>query len=308
MPRRPPSAAPIEAPPDPLIEEFLTFLKVEKNASEHTAANYRRALESCRQDPAGTGAWMTASADDFRRYMFELMKRKLQRATVRLKFAALRSFYVFLAKRKQLAVNPLLDVQSPKLEKKLPVVLTEAQVVQLIEAPRAAAKEQQACAWAAERDWAIIELFYSSGLRRAELAALDVEDIDPFTDTARVMGKGKKERLCPIGGPAMQAIQHYRHKAGVHKGPLFLSKSRQRLSARGINDIVRKRLAESGVAIKASPHKLRHSFATHLLDHGADLRSVQSMLGHASLSTTQIYTHVTTERMKRAYNKAHPRA
>ena len=160
----------------------------------------------------------------------------------------------------------------------------------------------------ASRDEAIFELFYSSGIRLAELVRLDVRDLDPISETVRVFGKGAKERICPVGLPALEAISRYRHKAGVHAGPLFINKSQRRLSARSVWLAMKKYLRESGLPADFSPHKLRHSFATHLLDNGADLRSVQSLLGHASLSTTQIYTHVTAERLKRAYSRAHPRA
>ncbi len=160
----------------------------------------------------------------------------------------------------------------------------------------------------ASRDEAIFELFYSSGIRLAELVRLEVRDLDPISETVRVFGKGAKERICPVGSPALEAISRYRHKAGVHAGPLFINKSQRRLSARSVWLAMKKYLRESGLPADFSPHKLRHSFATHLLDNGADLRSVQSLLGHASLSTTQIYTHVTAERLKRAYSRAHPRA
>ena len=151
-------------------------------------------------------------------------------------------------------------------------------------------------------------MFYSSGLRLAELAALEVNDIDPYNESVRVLGKGSKERIVPVGQPALEAIQHYRQRAKVQAGPLFLSKLRQRLGPTSIWSLVKKYLRLAQIPVPASPHKLRHSFATHLLDAGADLRSVQSMLGHASLSTTQIYTHVTTERLRKAYDQAHPRA
>ena len=291
------------------MDEFLEFLSVERSASPRTLINYHHALTTYRQRAARFTAWEAATADDFRAYLFSMMKRSLGRATIRLHFAALRSFYSFLARRKKLPANPLLAVQLPKLEKKLPVVLTVTQMESLLEAPAAAPKkEKQAPAWAALRDAAILELFYSAGLRLSELVALNVEHIDPYDDTVRVLGKGGKERLCPIGPPAVEAIQRYRQQAGVHSGPLFLSKLRRRLTARAVNDLLKKHLRSSGVPVPATPHKLRHSFATHLLDNGADLRSVQSLLGHASLSTTQIYTHVTIERMKKAYDEAHPRA
>ena len=153
-----------------------------------------------------------------------------------------------------------------------------------------------------------MELFYSSGLRLAELTSLNVEDLDPYTETVRVFGKGKKERVCPVGLLALEAISRYRLEAGVKAGPLFISKLRKRLSTRSIWLVLKRYLPQTGLAASLSPHKLRHSFATHLLDNGADLRSVQTLLGHASLSTTQIYTKVTTERLKAAYEAAHPRA
>ena len=162
--------------------------------------------------------------------------------------------------------------------------------------------------WLPSRDAAIMELFYSAGLRIQELASLNVADVDPYSETVRVLGKGRKERVCPVGAPALTAIQHYRHQAKVNSGPLFISKLRKRLSTRNIAAMLEKYVLASGLPRGITPHKLRHSFATHLLDAGADLRGVQELLGHASLSTTQIYTHVSIERMKTAYDKAHPRA
>ncbi len=159
-----------------------------------------------------------------------------------------------------------------------------------------------------QRDAAIMEVFYSSGLRLAELASLNVSDLDIYTESVRVLGKGRKERVCPVGAPALQAVSRYRAAANVHSGALFLNKARRRISPRSIWLILKRYLRHTSIPIALSPHKLRHSFATHLLDNGADLRSVQALLGHASLSTTQIYTHVTTERLKRAYAEAHPRA
>ena len=158
------------------------------------------------------------------------------------------------------------------------------------------------------RDTAILELFYSTGLRLAELAALEVRDLENLSDTLRVVGKGSKERLVPIGSHAMKAIEAYRQAAKVTDGPLFVSKLRKRLSTRSINSLLKKYLRHSDIPFNITPHKLRHSFATHLLDAGADLRSVQALLGHSSLSTTQIYTHVTKERLREAYDQAHPRA
>ncbi|MEO6787146.1 MAG: tyrosine-type recombinase/integrase, partial [Chthoniobacteraceae bacterium] len=169
-------------------------------------------------------------------------------------------------------------------------------------------KSDRAPVWMPQRDAAILELFYSSGLRLAELASLTVRDVDIFNETVRVMGKGRKERIVPVGTLALEAIQKYRQAARVDAGSLFINKSRKRLGTRSVWLTMRRYLAHAGIPQTVSPHKLRHSFATHMLDAGADLRSVQSLLGHASLSTTQIYTHVTTERLKKAYDAAHPRA
>ena len=251
---------------------------------------------------------MTAQADDFRRYLFYLMKLGLARATVRLHFAALRSFYKFLTRRHGLTTNPLALVLLPKLQRALPVVINEKAMVEMIEKPAKMSKPKQAPKWKAARDTAILELLYSCGLRRAELIAMNVEDIDVISETVRVTGKGRKERLCPIGGPALQAIQLYRHAAKVNSGPLFRSKVGRRLSPPAVSAIVETYRRAAGVDLPVTPHKFRHSFATHLLDHGADLRTVQEMLGHASLATTQIYTHVSVERLKEAYDLSHPRA
>jgi site-specific recombinase XerD len=283
-------------------------MEVERNASPRTLENYRHALDTFRLEHRGFVSWEALTADDFRRYLFELMKAERGRATIRLHFAALRSFFKFLTRRAGWTKNPLLEVQLPKQEKKLPVTLTVNQVTSMLDLPMLTPKEKQAPVWAPERDAAILEMFYSTGVRLSELAGMNVEDVDVYTETVKVLGKGRKQRLCPMGEPAVKAVQRYRSKAGVHDGPLFRSKVGKRLTVQAITDIVKKYCRLAGVPVNVTPHKFRHSFATHLLDNGADLRSVQELLGHASLSTTQIYTHVTTERMKKVYEGAHPRA
>lgn len=295
------------------IAAYLEFQKVERNASERTLRNYSHALnafEEWRGD--AFTSWRDCTADDFRAYLFELMKQELARSTIRLRFAALRSFYKFLVHRCGLGASPLVEIQLPKPERKLPVVLTLSQMEQLLEMPLKMEPDPRAMPWQAARDVAILELFYSSGLRVSELVALDVSDADFLSETLRVTGKGNKERLVPIGSHAMAALQNYRQQAGVHDGPLFINKNKdpqkRRLSARSVQMLLKKYLAATGIGFAVTPHKLRHTFATHMLDHGADLRSVQTLLGHASLSTTQIYTHVTKERMREAYDAAHPRA
>jgi len=286
----------------------MEFLDVECNSSPRTLINYRHALDTLRSEYKNFGAWETLNADDFRKYLFEQMKSEMARSTIRLHFAALRSFFKWLTRRKGWQRNPLLEVQLPKLPKQLPVTLTVAQIEQLLALPLSTPKEKQAPVWAPERDVAILELFYSTGIRLSELRGLNVRDVDTLGETLRVLGKGRKERVCPVGGPALTAIQNYRAKAGVHEGPLFRSKVGKRLSAQALALIVEKYCKLSGLPVPVTPHKFRHSFATHLLNNGADLRSVQMLLGHASLSTTQIYTHVSTERMKKVYDEAHPRA
>jgi len=306
--RRKPAPAPAPAVEDTLVESFLQFQSVERNASPRTLVNYEHSLRAFRADCAGFITWHVCRADDFRAWLFVLMKREQARATVRLHFSALRSFYKFLMRRHALAVNPLADVQMPKAERKLPVVLTLKQVEELLALPLTLPKEKQAPAWVPARDAAILETFYSTGLRIHELVGINIEDIDPYNDTITVRGKGRKERVTLLGTHAAKAVQHYRHAAAVHSGPLFLSKLRTRITTQAVGDVLEKYLRKSSIQLHVTPHKLRHSFATHLLNNGADLRSVQELLGHASLSTTQIYTHVTTDRMKKVYDAAHPRA
>ncbi len=288
---------------------FWEFQGTEKSASPRTLINYREALAAYRNWRGERfSGWREASADDFRDYLFALMKLDLRRATIRLRFAALRSFYKFLVLRRGLAHSPVAAVLLPKPERGLPVVLTVAQIDELLSIPLHQPVDKKAPAWLPRRDAAILELFYSCGLRIAELLGLEVKDMDFIGETVRVVGKGAKQRIVPIGGPALAAIQCYRQEAAVTSGPLFLSKRRRRITQQAVDQLLKKHLKHSSIPFSISPHKLRHSFATHLLDAGADLRSVQALLGHASLSTTQIYTHVTKERLKSAYDHAHPRA
>ncbi|MDQ3313113.1 MAG: tyrosine recombinase XerC [Verrucomicrobiota bacterium] len=306
---RSPSSAEASAPrpDDPLAQEFLRYLEVERNSSPRTIAAYRQALRAFRAE-GKESSWNNYVADDFRDYLFAAMKKKRARSYIRLQFSAFRTFYRFLIERKGLARDPVRELELPKTEKKLPLVLTRQQIDELLSAPLRVSKEKAAPKWMPLRDAAIMEIFYSSGLRLSELASLNVADLDIYTESVRVLGKGRKERVCPVGAPALEIVSRYRAAANVHSGPLFISKLRERISPRSIWLILKRYLRHTSIPVTISPHKLRHSFATHLLDRGADLRSVQALLGHASLSTTQIYTHVTVERLKRAYNDAHPRA
>jgi integrase/recombinase XerC len=290
-----------------LEEQFYRHLEGEKNASRYTLTAYRHALEGFRAFRPEV-SWKAATADDFRAYLFRLTRDGKARSSIRAHFSALRSFFNFLVLRGILTANVLKAVELPKIEKQLPKFLTISQVETFLEKPAQTERTNQAPEWMASRDEAIFELFYSTGLRLSELVSLDVGSVDPFSETVRIFGKGAKERICPVGGPALEALSRYRARAGVHAGPLFINKSRRRISTRSVWLAMKKYLQAAGLPADLSPHKLRHSFATHLLDGGADLRSVQSLLGHANLSTTQIYTHVTAERLKRAYLDAHPRA
>ena len=306
------------------MEAFLRYQEIEKNASPRTLRNYEFALVQFRRwvvprlkgaglsvedfDKRKWHVWEHLEAGHFRDYLFEVMKNDWARSTIRLHFAALRSFFKYLNRREGWKTNPVADVQLPKAEKKLPVVLTQKQVLELLEMPFQIEQPKQAPSWLPWRDAAILEIFYSSGIRLSELAGLQVNDFDVRREVIRVLGKGNKERICPVGAPATAAVHEYRQRARVTEGALFISKLRRGMSTRAVSNLFKKYHQHSNIPVNISPHKLRHSFATHLLDNGADLRSVQAMLGHASLSTTQIYTHVSMARMKEVYEESHPRA
>jgi integrase/recombinase XerC len=288
---------------------FLEFQETEKNASPLTLRNYAAALHEYQEWRASHfSSWREEAAENFRDYLYELMKRGLKRSTIRLRFAALRSFYKYLVLRRGLAKSPVAEVQMPKLERALPVVLSIKQMENLLAIPLKLETAIKGPPWLRYRDVAILELFYSSGLRISELIQIDLADLDFIEETLRVEGKGRKQRNVPIGSMAMSAISRYRREAAISQGALFLSSRGTRITQQAIDLMLKKYLRLSSIPFGVSPHKLRHSFATHMLDAGADLRSVQELLGHASLSTTQIYTHVTKERLKKAYDEAHPRA
>ena len=309
---------------DPPAEKFFTHLATDRGASIYTQRNYRQALTEFsawhRQDRNSPPEWTKLQRDDFRAYLRFLGRQNLGRAGTALRFSALRTFYKFLVRHGVLEVTPIRNIAMPKLPKRLPKYLTVQQMVDLLNAPLKvldAPKKKQAgrpvSVAAAYRDVAVLETIYSCGLRISELVGLRVEDIDWSEQTVRVRGKGKKERQVPIGLTALQAIELYWSRLPVRPTanlPVFLSETKKRSPVNGT--ILARRLktylALAGLDPAITPHKLRHSYATHLLDAGADLRSVQELLGHAHLETTQVYTHVTTERLKEAYKKAHPRA
>lgn len=288
---------------------FFEHLLAERQCSVLTLRNYRAALLLFRQF-CGKGfvSWHEVTGDQVADWLQEMMKQRLARATMRLRLAAMRSLFRFLVKRAGLHQSPMARVSMPKLERALPVVLTVAQMEELLELPWQLRGEKPKIPWLAARDAAILELFYSCGLRMSELRGLDWRDVDFLGESVRVWGKGRKERLMPMGRPAIVALVRYRDEAELRDGPVFISSRRRRITQQAVDLLLRKYVRQSSLSFDISPHKLRHSFATHLLDAGADLRSVQELLGHASLSTTQIYTHVTRERMSEAYFQSHPRA
>jgi len=306
------------------MDAFLQHLTADRGASVYTIRNYTSALHEFfrwhERDRQCVPNWPRLQRDDFRAYLRFLGRNQLSRAATQLRFSALRTFYKFLIRRGVCESSPIKNLMLPKREKRLPRFLTVPQMEALLVAPLQGAapagprgRGRPVELGVPERDVAILETIYSCGLRLSELCGLRVEDLDFGEQLARVRGKGRKERLVPIGRKALQAIEVYwqllPHRPEANQ-PVFLGSSAaaQPVLARTLQLRLKKHLATAGLDPHLTPHKLRHSYATHLLDAGADLRSVQELLGHAQLATTQVYTHVTTERLKRAYEESHPRA
>jgi len=323
-----------------LIEQFIDYLRSERHFSPHTSRCYAADLQQfcgylsdAATQPAGglpshtEGAVQPAAAqrtqlsseelnrgllavdtERVRAFMSYLSDRNYCKSTAARKLATLRSFYKFLVRRGYLATNPVASIRTPKQDKRLPKFLDIADIEKLLANP-------DTTTLLGARDRAMLETLYSTGMRVSELVALNVADVDLSNNVVRVHGKGKKQRVIPIGPGAVQSALHYLdlrrndpRSGGFDTDALFINKHGQRLSTRSVRRKLDKYLLEAGLDLSVSPHTLRHSFATHMLRRGADLRSVQEILGHQSLSTTQIYTHLTGESVKDAYNKAHPRA
>ena len=318
----------------PLAEDFRGYLQDERNLSPHTVRSYETDLEQfCRyllalnhtpagqavqidaleetdlagEDPAGLeNRLLAVSATDVRGYLSMLREARYSKRTTARKLASLRTFYRFCIRRGRLEASPLSAVRTPRQDRKLPGCLDAEEVARLLDAPDAGT-------FFGLRDRAMLETVYSAGLRISELTGLNDEDLDEYGGVLRVRGKGRKERLVPLGSLAVAAIERYiQTRCGQfgrrQQGPLFVNRFGKRMSDRSVRRNLEGYLQVAGLPQSVTPHTLRHSFATHMLNAGADLRSVQEMLGHASLSTTQIYTHLTTERMKEVYLKAHPLA
>jgi integrase/recombinase XerC len=295
------------------LADFLRHLAFERNASAHTVKSYRedltQAFDFFREKLAGRGMAPTQLTTRLlRAYLAWLHEQGYAKTTVARRLAAVRSWCRFLCRQGTLSINPADGLRGPRQEKKLPHFLPEAELAHLLAAPDAEAP-------LGLRDRAILETVYSAGLRVSELTGLNVDDLDLDDGLATVRGKGKRERLALLGPEAQEALRSWLEaravligKRGRSQTAVFLNKNGSRLTSRSVGRLLEKYLAQAGIDPRTSPHTLRHSFATHLLDHGADIRSVQELLGHRSLGTTQIYTHVTTNRLRDSYHQAHPRA
>ncbi len=321
-----------EVAQDKAVAHFINYLDTERNASPHTRYNY---LIDIAQFVALTWgaesgppfAWSEPDRFAARKYLMHMQKSGRHAVTSGRKLSSLRTFYKFLVREEYAKVNPFSGILLPKKGKSLPHVLSVTEIQRLLEAPlrmsrKKPERKEEAVArlwreYAAARDAAILEVLYSTGMRISELTGLKESHLDLLGGAVKVLGKGKKERMCLLGGPASRALRHSmdlrdRYCVALGKkggaGVLFLNKRGGRLTPRSIERMMKQYLQAAGLDPNLSPHTLRHSFATHMLNAGADLRSVQEMLGHSSLSTTQIYTYVSVERLKEVYDQTHPRA
>jgi len=305
---------------DEAIKGFDLYMDLERNLSAHTRKNYlgdlnqfKNYLEenSCTSKKSQESPWQRVDYLMVRSFLGTLYRGKVKKVTMARKLASLRAFFNYLMRHGDIMTNPLEAVQSPRTEKYIPSVLSVDDIFALLNLPF---KEDLF----GLRDRAILELFYSSGIRLSELTGINEEDMDFPQGLVRIRGKGKKERIVPVGGPAKEAVHNYlmgkRNKemteniASSQATPLFVNCRHGRLSTRSVARILNKYVEQSGIQKRVSPHTLRHSFATHLMDAGADLRSIQELLGHKSLSTTQKYTAVSVSRLMDVYDRAHPKA
>lgn len=287
------------------VQHFLESLRTQRRVSPHTLSNYRRdlaALDAFRRQ-GGVPDWQALTPQTVRAWVAALHRRGLSGRSIQRMLSAARSFYRFLLRSGLATRNPAVGVPAPKSGRRLPKALSVEEALRLVTVTGDGADDL--C------DRAMLELFYSSGLRLGELAALNVPDLDS-DGTVRVLGKGRKERIVPVGAPAREALAHWLRARATRAGPgetaLFVSARGRRLGTRAIQERVRNRARRQGLGQPVHPHMLRHSFATHLLESSGDLRAVQELLGHANLSTTQVYTHLDFQHLARVYDDAHPRA
>jgi integrase/recombinase XerC len=305
------------------VRDFLRYLEDERDASPHTRKSYREDLEQALQFWRNTLGHLPTPSEistrHVRAFLAWLHQQNYSRSTIARRLAALRAFFRFLCRQQILDENPAESIRSPRRELKLPHFLTESDTEKLLEVAHRGRNGSQrksgSAARLAVRDRALLEVLYSAGLRVSEVVGVNLEDLDLDGGTLLVRGKGKKERLALLGKPARRSLlewlqqrQELLRHLGRDSPAVFINKNGSRLSTRAVRDLVRKYTLLAGLSGRVTPHTLRHTFATHLLDRGADIRAVQELLGHASLSTTQLYTHVTTRRLQDKYRAAHPRA
>ena len=303
-----------DQPAYPELERFCAHLELERRVSPNTVRNYRHAVGCLAGWLAEGGQWRgdfnAVRPEEARDYLIE-QRRRLGRRTMHNHVSGLRSFYRFLREQGDCQACPFTGVSLPKLEKKLPKFMSVEQMRRLLETPDRLLGDGLVNLFEARRDRLVLELLYGGGLRVSELCALLHGDIDMEEKTARIMGTGGKERLCPLGPVAVRCLRDFVQDGGLPAGredPVVCQPGGRPMSPRSIQTLLKKHLAAADLPLDMTPHKMRHSYATHLLDNGADLRAVQELLGHANLSTTQIYTHVGVARLKSAHKQAHPRA
>jgi integrase/recombinase XerC len=303
-----------------VIHQFIHYLSIEKNASPHTCRCYRKDLEGFEDFLKNSGMYVTpsggvevAKADRMviRKYL-SFLHRKNKKSSIARKISTLRSFFKYLVREQVIPSNPAKSISTPKVEKILPTTLTVDEAFRLMESPQTISKKPSSEGFRESRlrDHAILELLYSSGLRVSELVGLNGDQVDLELGIVKVMGKGRKERIVPVGNKAIESLKAYLKGRGGLEGndPIFINALGGRLTARSVGRMIKKYSKYSAIFRKVSPHSLRHTFATHLLDAGADIREIQEMLGHSSLSTTQRYTHVSMGKLMEVYDKAHPRS
>lgn len=296
------------------LQPFLDHLAKERRYSAYTVRNYRQAFEDFYRWAMTGGRrgadFAALTTRDLRDFVIEA-QRRFDRRTLHNHVSGLRAFFRYWLQRGKLTRNPLTGVALPKLERRLPKFLTEAQAAVLLAAPQRLLEREGIDAFTAWRDRLALELLYGGGLRVSEVVALNHGSIDLEAGSARVLGKGRKERICPLGATAVAVLRKFRDdfdRAAGPASPVLITPERRRLTAAAVQKLLKRYLALADLPMDLTPHKLRHSFATHLLNSGADLRAVQELLGHASLATTQIYTHTSVARLKEVHAKAHPRA
>ncbi len=298
------------------VEDFLRQLADERQLSRHTVEAYRRDLSSLRAfltDYYGSGSWSWEAVDRLavRAYLGHLTQRSLRPRTIARRLSAARSFFRFLHRTNVVPANPARHVRAPRQGRALPAYLSQAEMERLFDLAAGGAEGE---AWRVARDNALIELLYSAGLRLSEVHALNAADLESASSQLKVRGKGRKERIVPVGRAALRALSAYDQERERRFGitapsdPLFVSKGGGRLSRRQIQRLVTRYIGLAAEESGLSTHSVRHSFATHLLDEGADLMAIKELLGHSSLSTTQMYAHTSRERLKQVYRVAHPRS